>query len=234
MLGYLAYLSALYCFLIFYVFRRSKSRKVDTMTALDLGILIMIFGFWGARLMHVFYENPEIYSEDWKRVFYFWYGGFVFYGGALAAFFACLFLIWKKKLSFYEWADFYAPVIALGYGLGRLSCLIAGCCYGRACEAPWAIQGRHPTQAYAALWELATYGFLIFQERRHQPRPGQIFGFWLCFHGVGRIMMEHYRDDFRGSFFAGQSISTWISVALLTGGVVILLSSLGRKKSLGM
>ena len=32
-----------------------------------------------------------------------------------------------------------APSIALGSVFGRIGCLLNGCCYGRACDLPWAI-----------------------------------------------------------------------------------------------
>ncbi len=234
MLGYTAYLSALYCFLILLVYFRA--RKIDeTKNALDLGLLIMIFGFLGARLFHVFYENPEHYREDWLRVFQIWYGGFVFYGGAFTAFVACWIFIRRRQLDWRFWCDFYSPIIALGYGLGRISCFIAGCCYGRACELPWSVDGRHPTQLYATAWELAVVTVLLAlglgpkrsSEKTRLPRlaPGKIFFLWLILHSLGRLMMEYFRGDFRGSLWLGQSISTWISLLLLSIGLVLFFKS---------
>jgi len=36
-------------------------------------------------------------------------------------------------------ADLIAPSCALGAGLGRLGCLMQGCCFGGACDLPWAV-----------------------------------------------------------------------------------------------
>jgi phosphatidylglycerol:prolipoprotein diacylglycerol transferase len=223
---YLLFLSLLYCFLIFYVYRRAESRSDDLKIALDLALILMVAGFLGGRLLHVFYEAPQYYALDWTRVFQFWQGGFVFYGGFLLAIVACLVYVHYKKVSFIHWADFFAPVMALGYGLGRISCFLAGCCYGRACDMPWALQfpwdperiWRHPTQIYAAVWELGVFGILILMEKRrfHVTRPGEIFFFWVFMHGIGRLVMEYYRDDFRGSLIAGMTISTWISLSLMS------------------
>lgn len=234
MLGYTAYLSGLYCFLILVVYFRA--RKIgETKNALDLGLLIMVFGFLGARLFHVFYENPEHYSADGLRIFQIWYGGFVFYGGALAAFSACWLLMQRRQLSWRFWADFYAPVIALGYGLGRVSCFIAGCCYGRACDLPWAIDGRHPAQLYAVAWELTVAALLMVlatkkndtePSKKHSGRslaPGKLFALWLVLHAMGRVIMEYFRGDFRGQIWWGQSISTWISLLIFSIGFVLLL-----------
>jgi phosphatidylglycerol:prolipoprotein diacylglycerol transferase len=237
---YLLYISVLYCFLLFYVLQRARNRpglsdevrSQKTTIALDLSLIMMVGGFLGARAVHVFYEMPEYYSEDWTRAFKFWQGGFVFYGGFIVAFAACWIFLRLRKLSFLEWADFFAPVLALGYGLGRISCFLAGCCYGRSCDAPWAVVfpwdyhqvPRHPTQIYAVLWELAVYALLIWLEKRKLVvrEPGKLFAIWLTFHALGRLMMEYYREDFRGDLIIGLTISTWVSLLLLASSLAAL------------
>ncbi len=226
---YLLYLSLLYSFLIFYLAKRVDHLDRPRKEAFDLAFILMVGGFIGGRLLHVFFEAPDYYRQDWTRLLQFWEGGFVFFGGLGAAVLGgWLYCRWKK-ISFLEWADFYAPIGALGYGLGRVSCLLAGCCYGRSCDLPWAIQlkwdqqqiWRHPTQIYASAWELVLYVILLGFERKRffEDRKGLIFFFWITFHGLGRLMMESFRDDFRGDLLAGQTISTWISLALIAGGI---------------
>jgi len=222
---YILTISLLYCFLLAYVVSRAKKLERSVTTALDLALILMVSGFIGGRAVHVFYEMPDYYAEDWTRAFRFWEGGFVFYGGFFFAFLSACLFVRIKKLSFYQWADFYAPVIALGYGLGRISCYLAGCCYGRFCSAPWAVvfpwdsqkTPRHPVQLYVVFWELATFALLLWLEKKKRKSlaPGMIFFIWLLFHSVGRLIMEYFRDDFRGDFIFGLSISTWVSVFIL-------------------
>jgi phosphatidylglycerol:prolipoprotein diacylglycerol transferase len=226
---YLLYLSVLYSFLIFYIGRRVERLDKPSHHAFNLALIAMVTGFIGARLLHVIFEMPRYYQEDWTRVFRFWDGGFVFFGGFLVSLIAAYLYTRRQKISFLEWMDFYAPVGALGYGLGRISCFLAGCCYGRSCDLPWAVQfswdstqtWRHPTQLYAVAWELVLFAILIGFEKRKVflSSRGLIFFFWLTFHGVGRLMMESFRDDFRGELISGQSISTWVSLALIVVGI---------------
>ena len=233
---YIVFLSLLYCFLVFYTFKRAEKLKRPVKTALDLGFIIMVAGFIGGRMLHVLFEAPFYYQEDWLRVFYFWQGGFVFYGGFLTAFAACLLYLFfqskknlRHKLSYLQWADFYAPIIALGYGLGRISCFLAGCCYGSACDFPWAVNfpwdlnglARHPVQLYMTAWELLLFAFLLFTEKKKNP-VGQLFFTWLFFHAIGRLIMEYFRDDFRGNLILSMSLSSWISWALILGSIVFL------------
>jgi phosphatidylglycerol:prolipoprotein diacylglycerol transferase len=80
---------------------------------------------------------------------------------------------------------------------------------------------RHPTQAYAIFWELALYVVLLGLEKRRyfEDHKGVIFFFWMTFHGLGRLLMEAFRDDFRGDLIWGQTISTWFSLLLIVGGI---------------
>jgi phosphatidylglycerol:prolipoprotein diacylglycerol transferase len=219
---YFLVLSLVFSFVVILVYRRAQKLKVDVDRALHLCLLIMVFGFLGGRAMHVFYEQPQIYFENPSWVLQVWRGGYVFYGGALAATAACAIYLWRMKDSFLKWADFFVPAIAIGYSLGRLSCFVAGCCYGKACILPWAVRfagsqaTRHPTQAYTTLWEFAGFSFLILLERKDffKTRIGLLFFIYLAWHSLGRIWIESFRDDFRGHLIAGLSISMWMSFIL--------------------
>lgn len=213
---YFAYQSLLYTTLLVWVFFRLKKRShLSFQIGWNLSLILMVGGFAGARLFHVFYEAPDHYLEAPLKILSFWEGGFVFFGGWLVAIPLASFYLHQQKQVFLDWADFFAPVVAMGYALGRLGCLMAGCCYGHFCDLPWAISSRHPTQIYAFLWELGVF-FIIMSISRREPRPrtGDIFYLWLMGHSLGRILMEQFRGDFRGGFWFGLSISSWFSFAL--------------------
>lgn len=218
---YFIFLSLLSCGLIFYLRARALAQRFDVRIALNLGALVLISGFVGARLFHVFYEYPRYYINNPLAVFYYWQGGFVFYGGAIAALLMGAWYLKRQEQNFFSWLDFYTPVIAVGYGLGRISCFLAGCCYGRYCEM---FAGPHPVQLYVTAWELATYLGLIFLERKSDVRThvGRLAGIYAITHGLGRIMMEFFRDDDRGAMIAGLSISTWISIIVIGLGICLI------------
>jgi phosphatidylglycerol---prolipoprotein diacylglyceryl transferase len=218
---YFLFISLLYCGLLIYAHRRAQKHSKSGAVSSQISLLIMISGFIGARFFHVLFEAPFYYLNNPEETFYFWQGGFVFYGGFVFSLVTVLIYLRKQRLDFFEWADFYAPVFALGYGLGRMACFISGCCYGSYCTLPWAIDQRHPVQLYAVLWELVLWFILIqIENKKDKLKTGHLFLTWLIGHSIGRIVMEFFRDDFRGPHWGGQSIATWISI-------VILLTSLG-------
>lgn len=177
----------------------------------------------GARLLHVLYEEPAYYAEAPMRIFEIWRGGFVYFGGLIFSllFFAFYFLKPREK-NFWQSVDFFAPVLCLGTGVGRLACFFQGCCYGRELHTFWAVNGLHPTQLYMFAWEMMLFGLLLKFEKMKWP-PGHLFLFWLGTSAFGRFIVEFYRDDFRGRMILGLSISQVISLVIIAVSFAIYL-----------
>lgn len=208
---YFLWTSLTACLCLWFLVKRSP---YDRRWILDLYLVLMVASLAGARLFHVFYEEPSYYFDDWTRMFELWRGGYVFFGGFGGAW-ACGVLYWKirrtHEIPLAALHDVFAPVISFGYLFGRVGCLLAGCCYGRLCELPWSLSGRHPTALYSSLWELGVFMVLLGAEGKLKKTPGHLFWLWLGLHSLGRFLIEFYRDDFRGPTL-GVSISGWISV----------------------
>ena len=45
--------------------------------------------------------------------------------------------------------DVIAPSMVLGLAIGRLGCLLNGCCYGGQCDLPWAMTFPYGSPPYA-------------------------------------------------------------------------------------
>lgn len=213
---------------VLWFIRRSTQRGLDKITAIDLSLTVLTGGFLGARLLHVFYEEPELYSLKPLAVLYIWNGGFVYLGGVVGAMIAAVAYCKYKLEPFWYWADVATPPIALGYAIGRLACFLNGCCYGREAEVPWAIllhgAHRHPTQLYATFWELAVVALLLLTQSKFKT-SGMMFNVWLMLHGAGRIVMEVFRDDPRGATILGVSLGTAMSVLLMTWALFNIVAS---------
>jgi phosphatidylglycerol:prolipoprotein diacylglycerol transferase len=213
---------------------------MPTGEALDLALVLMLSSLIGARLFHVIYEEPQIYRDDFWRIFQIWYGGFVFYGGLVSAVVMGILWIKYKKLDLLSWLDFFAPLGSFAYAFGRLSCVLAGCCYGKeAKNLPWAMVDhalndsvlRHPTQWYAVIWESIVLVVLLQSEKRKIFKKGQLFFFWILLHSIGRIIMEVFRDDPRGNLILDLSISTWISILLIMVSMIFFILQAKRSGS---
>src|SRR5690606_3773216 len=105
-----------------------------------------------------------------------------FYGGILGGAAVGALWLWRQghRHAIADMVDEVAPAVVVGAAIGRLGCLLGGCCYGVATELPWALHfppshptggvGVHPTQLYdmagALLALLVWFGL---RRRGHQP-----------------------------------------------------------------
>ena len=227
------------CLALLWVIRRAEEFHFSRDTTLDISLVLMVVGLIGARLFHVLYESPNYYSENILRVFEIWNGGFVFYGGAIPATLAGIFWAAKKNRGLFKgYLDLFAPVVSFTYILGRVACFFAGCCYGKQCDLPWAVNGRHPTQIYAVLGEIGILLLLIYCERippnKRRPaflgKSGCIFYLWMVLHSFIRFFLEFLRDDNRGPKFLF-SVSGWISLLVFILGIYFVVKNPQKLKS---
>ncbi len=199
--------------LCIYLFEKRAERVgLFKQTALYLGMGILFFGWLGGRLMHIIYEEPTYYWQDWHRIFDFSAGGFVFFGGALAGW--AVLEIYVRRFSAdirNQWRDCLVVPISLGYAIGRVGCSFAGCCFGRFYSV-----GSFDFQFPFSLTATACEGVLLFTllkiEKKSLP-AGYLAWFWLFFHSLTRFVLEFSREDFRGPSFVF-SISQWIAIGL--------------------
>lgn len=226
---YFFVISLTFCVSLLWLVRRTEARGLNRNQALDLSLVIMLAGFVGARLMHVLFEEPAYYAEDPWRVLEVWRGGFVWYGGAIAGGCAGVIFARFRKLEIPAWLDLSAPILALGYAMGRIACWLVGCCYGSYCHLIEGVTFRYPTQAFAVFWEAGVLALLLRIEKqrresrasRWMQKPGRLFSIWLVLHSCGRIIMEWFRADPRGPEPLGLSLATWISLVLILSVAVV-------------
>lgn len=209
-------LSMLMGLAFFITIRRAVKMKMNPIHALDLALVLVVFAIVGARLGHVILEQWDYYLNDPLKILFFWEGGFVFYGGFILSLTAgILFVLWKKRTAdLKEYFRLYTPILSFSYAFGRIGCFLEGCCYGKACQLAWSVNGRHPTQLYSSAWEFGVLFFLLGYEKNNEKslskNPEKLFFIWLLFHSVGRALTEIWRDDFRGNAPL-VSVSTWLS-----------------------
>ena len=130
--------------------------------------------------------------------------GLVFLGGFIGGLVMVSWYVFRNKLSWLKVADWVAPFLVLGHGIGRIGCFLVGDCYGIPSNLPWACafpQGLpptdipvHPTQLY----EMSAY-FIIFFYLRYRKRkqyfPGELMFEYLFLAGFSRFMIEFIRTN---------------------------------------
>lgn len=183
--------------------RLGRRRGVAAESLLDLGLLILVSAIVGARVLYwAITPNPGPLFDP-HDVATNGLGGLSFHGGLLGGLLATLIYVRVKKIHFWRLADTLAPGLAVGYAITRIGCFLNGCCYGKACDLPWAVVfpklhdhiPRHPSQLYASLMGFAMFGILLLLSRgKSLGRAGRLLMAFLMLEGVERFTMEIFRE----------------------------------------
>jgi phosphatidylglycerol---prolipoprotein diacylglyceryl transferase len=230
-------LAAAYLLGLWMAARRAGQAGLDANKVLDLGIWVIIAALVGAKAM-LFVVEFDQFTSSWQEFMTLLRSGGVFYGGLIAAVLVGIYQLRKHRLPLWTSGDLFAPGIALGYLVGRLGCLMAGCCYGRPTDLPWAItftdpaanlnvgtplnQPLHPTQVYESGAGLLIFLLLLFLERRGRAFPGRTFWSFVLLYSVSRFVIEFFRGDDRGMPLASLSTSQLISLVLFPLSLIML------------
>jgi phosphatidylglycerol---prolipoprotein diacylglyceryl transferase len=215
---------------------RARKAGLDSSHVLDLGVYLVIAALVGAKLLLLF-VNINYFRTNPGEILVLVRSGGVFYGGLISATLVAFWHINRHGLPLWTTCDMFAPGIALGHVVGRLGCLMAGCCYGTPTSVPWGITFTdpfaavnvgtplniplHPTQLYEAGAELLILVFLLVTERKGRPFPGRTFWGYMLLYAISRFIIEFYRGDERG-LIMGLSTSQFISLILTPLSLIML------------
>ncbi len=181
-----------------------SARRIEPDTIFDIGFFGLMIGLAGAHLTFVALNWGD-YASRPLDAFKIWEGGMSLHGGM---FFGILYMLWAclkwKKVSVLGVGDVCAVSWALAYAIGRIGCLLNGCCYGGPCDLPWAVRfpdeqhpglltpPSHPIQIYATIFNLFFFVWLVQWEKRSR-RDGELFYAYIAMYGFYRYVMEFFR-----------------------------------------
>jgi phosphatidylglycerol:prolipoprotein diacylglycerol transferase len=213
-------------------------------------------GFVGAKLYHLL-ESPAEFFADPLHLLFSPYG-FAWFGGLLAGFAAFAFVAWRisrhnaaagHAVSLLTIFDAGSPAAALGYGIGRIGCLLSGDGdYGIPTSLPWGmsfpnglvptVERVHPTPIYEFigacaiawwLWRMSapdrTSARNTGPASLHTPRaassrrPGEVFAAYLLLTGAARFLVEFIRINPR-SFLGMSNAQSAAAVSVIAGAVL--------------
>lgn len=245
-----------------------EARRVDTSKegnydqfVLDLTFWILIAAIIGSRILFIIVEWEDNYAHDPAKIIRIWEGGLVFYGGLIGAVVFSIFYSAKKGWSFLFVADTLIPSVSLGQFFGRIGCLAAGCCWGKAVDpdhplsvqfpegslihssqvrnsiispdSPFSIHV-HPVQLYESVGNLTLF-FILIALRTQKRFHGMVLAGYLFLYPFLRYSVETLRGDKqRGEDVLGTPFSTsqLISIVLFSIGVGLVIHGLTRGKTL--
>ena len=218
----------------------AKRQGKNTDVILDSLTWIVVGGVIGARIWHILTPTASNVAQGITTMYYLthpldaiaiWKGGLGIPGAVAGGALAFYLYARKRKLHFGEWADVFAPGLALGQAIGRWGNFINQEVYGSPSTLPWAITidpanrlpeyqdiaTYHPLFLYESIFNLLNMGFLLWLSRKYADKlkGGDVFLTYLVSYPIFRFFMEFLRLDSSmvGGINANQTMMLVIAVA---------------------
>lgn len=164
---------------------RGKQLGIVADVIMGLGFWMMLGGIAGARMFYVVQKwNENQHLDLQARLFdilKLTEGGLVIYGGVVGGLLAGAIYCRLQRLPVMATADLVAPGFLIGLSLGRIGCLLHGCCFGGVCTANLpAIQFPAGSVPYISQLDSGVLLGLELDESRSPPgtiariRPGSL------------------------------------------------------------
>jgi membrane-associated phospholipid phosphatase len=159
-----------------------------------------------------------------------------FYGGMLGAIVGAIPALF---LGINLWVALAAICVAAPWiqGIGRLRCLVQGCCHGRAARTIKGIRYSHPrsrvcrladlkgipihaTPVYSILWNVLV-GLVLLRLVALDSTSTLVSGVYLLLSGAGRFVEEAYRGEPQTRIVFGLRFYQWIAALTVILGAVV-------------
>lgn len=183
---------------IFHAGKRASQFGLDKIKVMDSAFLVILLGVLGARVMYIAL-NWSDYAGQPAKIFAFRMEGLTSFGGLLGGLVGLVLFCRYHKIPLLKYLDTVSVPVLFAHAIGRVGCLLNGCCYGFACShwppgVPQAGQPGlwHPAQAYDTVMTVAGALFVLALERRGL-KPGASLGWMLIVYGISRFIYEFWR-----------------------------------------
>lgn len=162
---------------------------------------------------------------------------FGYYGGIVGIIFGSA-AVWILGFNAWVVIGVASVVMPWAQAIGRLRCLVNGCCHGRKTDNPLIgiryhhprsrvcnISGLkneliHPTPLYSILWLTWVGIFLLTLWLKGTTIP-LLFGLYLILTSIGRFVEEAYRGEVQTPLFGGLHLYQWTAIISLLVGMAM-------------
>ena len=215
-----------------------KRGPLDADYVQELAMWGIIWGLIGSRLGWVF-QHPEMYLGNPLQILNLREGGMTIMGGIIVP--AVMLAIMGRNRGFdpRNILDTFTPPLLLGMAIGRIGCILHGCCYGDVCPADFPlaftypdapgmpIGPRYPAQMFEAVADLILMGGMIWLLPRVRF-AGQVLWGTIGGYGLIRFCNEFIRADGRELVAGGFTIAQLTALGMAVVGLAGVFGAWGR------
>ena len=214
--------------------QEAKRLKIAEEHIYNIAVWAVIGGVIFSRVFHVI-DKWSYYVQHPEQIIGF--AGVAVYGAVFGAILAVIIYVWINRLSFWQMLDVVSPGALVGMAIGRVGCVINGCCYGLPTDGNWGCVYEnpnalaplsipiYPTQFFHLIWNLAAFGVLWAFRKRLQA-TGSAFLLYLALYGTGDLVTRLFREG--EPFLFGMQQAQLIGIILLVLSVSLLVTRMIR------
>jgi phosphatidylglycerol:prolipoprotein diacylglycerol transferase len=200
--------------------KRAPAHGITAKQVEDVSFWLILAGIFGSRLFFVAQEW-KYYAAHTSELFTFQFQGLTSFGGFIVGSAVAAYVCKKKGISPLTFLDVIAPAFLVGHAIGRIGCLLNGCCHGQPAKSAFPFlaysfenkQLNVPAQLYDSAMNVVALFVLLWLEKKY-PKQGFAFGMMMVLHGLARFIYEFFR--------AGASSTTLGNSPLTEGHIMAL------------
>jgi phosphatidylglycerol:prolipoprotein diacylglycerol transferase len=224
---------------------RCKHSGLSQQKALVVAIWSMVGGIIGARLIYlIIYHN--MYDNFFKELIKI-DGATISWGAYLGGFATMMIVLLVNRQPVLRYLDVLGSIMGLGPLIGRWSCYLNGCDFGKVSNVPWAIEYPHGSIAFVNQVRegildpsasstfpvhpvpiyLSINGLILFilfsylwKQQKH-PSGAIFFGYWAAYSLV-RFFIEFLRGDTQIFYWEIFSIGQVMTIIIFIISVIAL------------
>lgn len=229
---------------VWLIWRMKKGANLTYDTIFTAAIVGVPSGIIFARLLHVIDHiviarfHPELvasgqvidYLKEPSRII--GAEGLTAFGAVLGAALGIWIYCRITKVDMGYFSHTIAPAVISAQAIGRIGCLLNGCCFGLACDLSWGIEYTnptaegfgagvvHPTQVYEIIYNLIVFGVLWKLMSKVRP-DGSLFLLYLALYSAWRVGIDFIRPG--NPFLFGLHQAQVIGIIVLAITIPVLI-----------
>jgi len=225
--------------IIIFALMESKRQNISQDHVYNIAIWAIIGGIVFSRVFHII-DKWDYYMAHPAEIIGF--EGVAVYGAVFGVVLAIVVYCLVKKLSIWQMGDIISPGALVGMAIGRVGCLLNGCCYGLPSDAACAITYTNihsyapldiavlPTQVFHIIWNLAAFGILWSLRRKLKPQ-GTTFLFYLAIYAAGDLTIRFFREG--SPFLFGMQEAQVIGILILVIVIPVVIYRMVKYRNTG-
>jgi len=201
--GFILFLDVLIS--LYFIHRYSKIFNLDFDKVFNIYFITLFSLYFGGKIGFVLLNLPikSLLSNPLELLMVIVLpneGGLTIIGAIVGALISLFLSSRLYNLDFLKVADLFAVVAPLSIAIGRIGCLMAGCCYGKVCHncvltIELAGAPRYPTQLMESSLSLLAFFYLSRESMGGEIKKGTILAKFFIAYGIIRFFVEFFRDS---------------------------------------